>query len=223
MLHFLAQQNDAIDSEADCHKKFIARCLFSKDVQRMQFSEGPFQLYCDDFRPSNVLVDIENVRIAAAIDWEYTYVAPVEFSHVAPWWLLLQAPEDWESDLAEFIARYMPRFHLFIDALRAAESDVISDGKLNDSQRLSLQMEKSLDNKLFWVCLAARYSSMFDDIYWTFIHEAYYGKLTSLNDRLQHLDQGEQSKLDAIYRIKMEQAEDGKLDTHYSLDDIMEL
>lgn len=55
MLHFLVQQNDAITDEADCRKKFVARCLFSKVVQRMQFHEGPFRLYCDDFRPSNVL------------------------------------------------------------------------------------------------------------------------------------------------------------------------
>ncbi|EEP76453.1 predicted protein [Uncinocarpus reesii 1704] len=110
MLHFLTQRNDAITGEADCRKKFVARCLFSKVVQRIQFHEGPFQLYCDDFRPSNVLVDIERFCIAAAIDWEYIYVAPVEFSYVAPWWLLLQAPGDWESDLMEFLTRYRPRF-----------------------------------------------------------------------------------------------------------------
>jgi hypothetical protein len=126
-----------------------------------------------------VLVDIENFRIAAAIDWEFTYVASAEFSYVVPWWLLLEAPEDWESDLTEFLARYTPRFHLFLDALRAAESDMISDSKMHESQRLSPHMEKSLENKLFWVCLAARYSSMFDEIYWTFVDEAYYGKLTS--------------------------------------------
>lgn len=223
MLHFLTQRNDAITDEADCRKKFVARCLFSKVVQRIQFHEGPFQLYCDDFRPSNVLVDIKNVRISAAIDWEYTYVAPVEFSYVAPWWLLLQAPEDWKSDLTEFLTCYQPRFHLFLDALREAESDMMSDGMLLESQKLSPRMQESLDNGLFWVCLAARFSSMFDEIYWTFIDEAYYGEFTSLEDRLQYLDQEERSKLDAIYAIKMKQAEDGKIDSHYSLNDIMEL
>lgn len=94
------------EDEADCRKKYVARCLFRKSIRRMEFHEGPFQLFCDDFRPSNMLVDIKNLRIAAAIDWEYAYVAPVEVSHVAPWWLLLQAPEDWESDLTEFMTRY---------------------------------------------------------------------------------------------------------------------
>lgn len=84
-------------------------------------------------------------------------------------------------------------------------------------------MEKSLDNNLFWVCLAARYSSMFDEIYWTFIDEAYYGKFTSLEERLQHLSQEEHTKLDSIYHAKVKQAEDGEIDPHYSLDDTMEL
>ncbi|EDN10793.1 hypothetical protein I7I51_01136 [Histoplasma capsulatum] len=116
-------------------------------------------------------------------------------SSVAPWWLLLQAPEDWESDRMEFLTRYKPRFHLFLDALRGAESDMISDGTLLESQRLSPRMGESLDNGLFW----------------------------SLEDRLQYLDHEERNKMDAIYPIKMKQAEDGKIDPHYSLDGIMEL
>ena len=84
-------------------------------------------------------------------------------------------------------------------------------------------MEKPLDNGLFWVCLAARYSSMFDEIYWTFIDEVYYGKFTSIGDRLPLLDDEERTKLNTIYDVKMEQVEDGKIDPNYSLDDIMEL
>lgn len=84
-------------------------------------------------------------------------------------------------------------------------------------------MEKSLENKLFWVCLAARYSSMFDEIYWAFIDEAYYGEFTSLEDRLQYLDHQEESKLDAMYHIKLKQAADGTLDPNDSLDDMMDL
>ncbi|KAL1955277.1 hypothetical protein VTO42DRAFT_8875 [Malbranchea cinnamomea] len=148
--HVLPDPNAVFESAADYFKS-LARCLFGKVLECIQFHEGPFRLYCDDFRPSNVLVDIENVRIAGVIDWEFTYASPAEFSYVAPWWLLLQAPEDWESDLTEFLTRYTSRFHLFLDALRAAESDMMSDGKLRESQRLSPHMEKSLDNKLFWV------------------------------------------------------------------------
>ena len=84
-------------------------------------------------------------------------------------------------------------------------------------------MEKSLENRLFWVCIAARYSSMFDEIYWTFIDDAYYGTLTSIDDRLKHLDQEDQTKLAAVYQIKTEQAKAGNIDPNYSLDDAIEL
>lgn len=46
---------------------------------------------------------------------------------------------------------------------------------LFESQRLSPRMKDSMETGLFWVCLAARYSSMFDEIYWTFIDRRYYG------------------------------------------------
>ncbi|WEW60187.1 hypothetical protein PRK78_005672 [Emydomyces testavorans] len=226
MSHFLLQRNDVCTDEADCRKKYVARCLLRKLIQNMEFefNRGPFRLFCDDFRPSNVLVNVEKICISAAIDWEFTYVAPAEFSYVAPWWLLLQGPEDWESDLRKFLTRYTPRLHLFLDALRAAESDMIARGTLQDSQRLSQHMEKSMDNGLFWLCLAVRHSQMFDEIYWTFIDEAYYGRFISIEDRVeQHLNGAERDELDKIYQIKMEQAKDGKIDTHYTIDDLVEL
>lgn len=226
MSHLLLQRNDAIVDQADCHKKFVARCLFRKVIKRIQFknNNGPFHLFCDDFRPSNVLVDIKNVRVSAVVDWEFTYAAPAQFSYVAPWWLLLQGPEDWETDLTEFMTRYKPRFYLFLDALRAAESEMIADGSLQDTQRLSHEMEKSIDNGLFWLCLAARHSQMFDEIYWNFIDGAYFGKFTSVEDRAeQHLDEDERSILNNIYDSKMEQARDGKIDPCYTVEDFMEL
>lgn len=225
MSHFMHQRNNAVVDEADCRKKYIARCLFRKIVKESSFecNEGPFRLYCDDFRPSNMLFDIEEICIGATIDWEFTYAAPAEFSYIAPWWLLLQSPEDWESDLNQFLERYTPRFHLYLEALRQAESEMIEKGALEESQRLSPRMEQSLDNGLFWLCMAARYSSMFDEIYWSFIDEKYFGKFTAVEDRVQHLSQEEQGKLDEIYEIKMEQADVQRLDDNYTTTDLINL
>lgn len=226
MSQFLLQRNDVIEDEADCRKKFVARCLFLKLIRHTQFkyNHGPFRLFCDDFRPSNVLVDIKKICVSAAIDWEFAYAAPAEFSYVAPWWLLLQGPEDWESDLTEFLKRYTPRLHLFLNALQASESAMIAEGTLLETQRLSEHMKESMDNGLFWLCLAARNSQMFDEIYWTFLDEAYYGPFTSIDDRVeQHLSEDEHRKLVDIYKIKLEQAKDGKIDDHYTIDDLMEL
>lgn len=70
LLHLQYQRNDAIDDELDCRKKYIARCLFRKIAQTIQIEQqGPFHLYCDDLRPSNVLVSGPNLTTTGVIDW----------------------------------------------------------------------------------------------------------------------------------------------------------
>lgn len=86
VLHLKHQRNNAVKGEHDCRKKYIARCLFWKVAQQLSFHEhGPFHLYCDDLRPSNVLVSGSELNITGVIDWEYTYVASAEFTYTAPW------------------------------------------------------------------------------------------------------------------------------------------
>ena len=223
LCHLRTQRNDAIIDDADCRKKYLARCLFQKVARdiSVEHHHGPFRLYCDDFRPSNIIVDKTKVCVAAAIDWEFAYVAPAEFTYVAPWWLLLQSPEDWEHDLTEFVARYTPRLHLFLEALGECEAEKVGNGTLLDSQRLSGRMRKSMEDGLFWFCLAARYSSMFDEIYWSFIDKKYYGPFVSIEERLTRLSEEERSDLDRLTRVKMEQS--GTLDNYYNLDDLLDL
>lgn len=191
----------------------------------MEHRHGPYRLYCDDFRPSNILVDAERFRVNAVIDWEFTYVAPAEFTYAAPWWLMLQSPEDWDSDfdLDGFLARYKPRLRLFLEVLRSCEDEKIAEGTLLDSQRLAARMECSLESGLFWVCLPARYSSMFDDIYWNFLDKLYYGPFKSIEDRIQLLDEEERKELSGIFEVKMKQARQGMLDEHYSTDALVDL
>ncbi|KAK1141327.1 hypothetical protein N8T08_009234 [Aspergillus melleus] len=187
LAHLRLQQRDSVSDEEDCRKKLTARCLFLNITKRLgaENAQGPFRLYCDDLRPSNVLIDLNNsqVSVSGVIDWEFTYAAPAEFTHVAPWWLLLQSPEDWEDDLNLFLTRYSPRLRAFLEVLRDHENRLIEQQLLSESQRLSPLMEHSMETGLFWVCLAARYSSMFDEIYWTFIDHRFYGPFTSLEDR----------------------------------------
>lgn len=132
-------------------KKFTARCLFLEIVKSIstEYAPGPFRLYCDDFRPSNILIDLHTLRVSGAIDWEFTYAAPAEFTCVAPWWLLLQNPEDWESDLNEFLSGYTPRLRVFLEALRECEVELIERHVLSDAQRLSVRMERSMETGLF--------------------------------------------------------------------------
>lgn len=222
-LHLKHQRNNAVKDEHDCRKKYIARCLFRKIARERPTEPGPFRLFCDDFRPSNALVSEQDLTPKGFIDWEYTYPAPVEFTFAAPWWLLFESPDVWGSDLNGFLVRYTPRLQLFLQVLRACEDRQIQEGVLTESQRLSDQMARSMENGLFWFCLAARKGFMFDDIYWTFLDEKYFGHLSSLDDRLPLLTQDEQNELDRFIQTKMQQAKERTLDRHLTNDEIFEL
>jgi hypothetical protein len=222
--HLEFQRNDAVTDEADCRKKYIARCLFRRISRQIsKHCSGPFRLYCDDLRPDNVLVDPSRLIVAGVIDWEFAYAAPVEFTYAAPWWLLLERPEDWEPDLDQFMVRFMPRFHTFLEALQDCEARKIKDGSLLQSQRLSTAMENSLETGLFWICLASRHSSMFDEIYWSFIDQRFFGLLTTIDDRLCLLSAEERVDIDAFVEKKMHQTRAGNLDSHYSIDELVDL
>lgn len=202
---------------ADCRKKYIARSLFcklSRDISK-EHCNGPFRLYCDDLHPDNVLVDASRLAITGVVDWEFTYAAP--------WWLLLEKPEDWETDLDQFLVRFMPRFYTFLEAIKDCETKKIQDGSLSQSQRLSIAMEKSLETGLFWICLASRHISMFDEIYWKFIDPRFYGSFTTIEDRFDLLSAEEKANIDIIIANKMQQASEGTLVSHYSIDELVDL
>ncbi|KAJ8071710.1 hypothetical protein OCU04_002026 [Sclerotinia nivalis] len=116
----------------------------------IKYSTGPFRLFCEDFRPSNIIANTEPFRINAVIDLEFTYDAPAAFTYSAPWWILLQNPEEWELYPKDaFLPRYKPRLRLFLEALREVEEEQIKSEKLLEDQRLSAHMEQSMENGLF--------------------------------------------------------------------------
>lgn len=93
---------------------------------------------------------------------------------------------------------------------------------MKNSQRLSDRMAQSMENGLFWFCLAARKSFMFDDIYWRFLDHKHFGQ-GSFEDRLTLLSQEELDGLDSLVSVKMQQAGDNLLDTHLSYDEFVDL
>ena len=80
-----------------------------------------------------------------------------------------------------------------------------------------------MESGLFWFCLAARKSFMFDDIYWAFLDEKYFGRFTSLDDRLALLAREERDELDGFVKAKMQQAEDKSLVEHLTFDELVDL
>lgn len=96
-------------------------------MREIEIEQGSFHLHCDDLLPSNVLVSEDPMAIEV-INWDFIYVAPVVFTYTAPWWLLFESPEAWESDLNKFLERYIPRLELFLKHFDTARIDRFTRG-----------------------------------------------------------------------------------------------
>ncbi|MBZ6376147.1 MAG: aminoglycoside phosphotransferase family protein [Kocuria palustris] len=127
--HLVHQRNDAVESADDCRRKFIARQLFRKLAREKRladstFEQGPFKIWCDDLRPGNILLH-ENMQIAGVVDWEFTYAAPVGFSHAPPWWLLIEKPELWPNGMDNWEDVFSHRLKTFLRVMRSREDTEI--------------------------------------------------------------------------------------------------
>ncbi|KAK2813937.1 hypothetical protein FQN50_000338 [Emmonsiellopsis sp. PD_5] len=207
MAHLASQRNEAISSAEDCKHKYISRCLFRKLAREKRLSvtdpSGPFRLFCDDFRPANVLVD-GHIKLSGAVDWEFTYSAPADFAHTPPFWLLMELPELWPRGLDDWTNTYEARLPVFLDVLREQEENALCRGILQERQSLAERMKQSWEAGDFWVNYAARRSWAFDLIYWRKIDRRFFGA-GGIEDRLKLLTLEERAGMDGFIEKKMKE------------------
>ncbi|PLB52101.1 phosphotransferase family protein, partial [Aspergillus steynii IBT 23096] len=213
--HLIHQRNDAVESADDCRRKFIARQLFRKLARNKRltdpvFENGPFKLWCDDFRPANVLLN-QGMEIAGVVDWEFTYAAPVEFSHAPPWWLLIEKPEYWAEGIEDWTRVFDHHLKTFLKAMKDCEDTAIEQGRLGEDQRLSGAMRESWENGSFWIVYATLYSFAFDQIYWRKIDPLFFGHAENLEEawkeRLELLNEEEKDEMEHLVARKLKEME----------------
>ena len=202
-----------MQSADDCRRKFVARQLFytlarDKKLSLPSFENGPFKLWCDDFRPGNVLLN-EDMHIAGVVDWEFTYAAPVEFSYAPPWWLLIEKPEYWSEGIEDWARVFDRRLKTFLTAMRHCE-DI--DAQYSQ-RRLSDQMQRSWESGDFWVAYAILHSFAFDAIYWQKIDQRFFGPTETddpseaWKERLDLLDENQKGEMERLVTRKLEEME----------------
>ncbi|KAK1991217.1 phosphotransferase [Colletotrichum falcatum] len=206
LAQLLFQHNDLIASEDDCRNKYVARHLFRRLAKQGRLSTlsfaqddwstpGPrkiarpripapdgsaaFRLWCDDFRPTNVLIGGSSpdskVEVAAVIDWEFTYAAPTQFALDPPWWLLFETPEMWDpSGVDEWSKAYGLQLEIWLKAMEDQEKGAV----FLDGMTLSEHMRESWETGRFWLNYAARKSWAFDAVFWNFLDERFLGRGT---------------------------------------------
>ncbi|KAI8648752.1 APH domain-containing protein [Fusarium keratoplasticum] len=145
LAHLRTQRNLADDSEI-ARARFIARHRFVQLIPKYYIGDaGPFIPFCDDLRPSNMLVHPETFRITAVLNFEFTNAMPAQFTYDPPWWLLLSGPEVWldRGSMEEFRDRYEPRMEQFLQALELVEDMPVPGGQQLTEPRLSARMRES--------------------------------------------------------------------------------
>ncbi|KAF4620086.1 hypothetical protein G7Y89_g14737 [Cudoniella acicularis] len=229
------QHNDLVTTLDDCRNKFVARQLFYKlakegrlstfgfaeDDWSVQSDSQPsalpapggshsFRLWCDDFRPSNVLLNEER-DIVAVIDWEFAYVAPTQFALDPPWWLLLNVPEMWHTDIDDWTKIYEAQLKTWLRAMQKAEKSM----EINPEVRLSIFMRESWETGRFWLNYAARKSWAFDTIFWKYLDERFFGnrkgdigKQDLWKTRVELLNEKERVAMEAFVEKKIKESKD---------------
>ncbi|RAH68651.1 phosphotransferase family protein [Aspergillus aculeatinus CBS 121060] len=210
--HLIHQRNDAVTSADDCRRKYVARCLFRSLAREQRLTtpaleNGPFNLWCDDLRPANVLLS-QDLQIAGVVDWEFTYAAPVEFSHAPPWWLLIERPEEWAGGIEEWTRVFGARLRTFLEVMTECEDRAIQRGRLHEGQRLSGAMRRSWESGDFWVMYALRNSFAFDLVYWLKIDERFFGVSgrgveRAWEERVGMLSEEEKEEMEMLLTRKM--------------------
>ncbi|KAK7972402.1 hypothetical protein PG988_006536 [Apiospora saccharicola] len=163
--------NIAGDDEDLVWKHYIARHGFAALIPTYCDEDtGPFRLFCDDLRPTNMLADPESLRITAAIDFEFTNALPPQFVYDPPWWLLLKHPASWlgNDKVQEFQDLFVPRIDQFIRAMERAEAKWPPSA---GGQSIAARMRDGWSSGRFWFNYASRNSFDIEEIYWTMLHK----------------------------------------------------
>ncbi|KAK7711971.1 hypothetical protein SLS64_005242 [Diaporthe eres] len=239
LAQLIFQHNDLVSDEDDCRNKYVSRQLFLRLARQGHLStfgsaqdnwsafakaatrprlpapngSNSFRLWCDDFRPSNALLDrAEGDKLAAMIDWELTYAAPAQFVLDPPWWLLFETPEMWKpGGAAEWGKAYEPQLEIWLKAVE----DQGDGAAFLDGLPLSAHMRESWETGRFWLNYAARKSWAFDAVFWTFLDERFFGSRDPetlgkdlWQTRLHLLRQEEQQIMEVFVKRKMDESRD---------------
>jgi hypothetical protein len=206
--HFQLQRNSAKSPE-DVRRMYASRYLFravTPSFVHQHCRRGPFKLYCDDFRPGNMLVDAD-LNIKAVLDWEFSYAAPVQFLYSPPRWLLLKEPQRWEKEHQSLVERYRSKLEIFLRVLERQESLRPEDKR--PFPPFAKLMRESMDDMTFWYHEIARNSFDADYLFWSWLDEFYFGAGATRNRRVHVFTAAPAhnigNQLDDLIRYKMKQ------------------
>lgn len=196
--HLWTQRN-LCGSPSEARDRYISRLLYAQSLDRHCVNDsGPFKLFCDDFRPQNVLVDPDTFCIKAVLDLEFTNAMPSQFASEPPWWLLLVGPDSYllrDRTIEDWVEAYEPQLEQFLQVMERTEQ--ASESSVRHTPPLSRLMRESWTTKRFWFDYAAR--KPFD------VEAFFDSRLKENGAGLESLDQAAQEGLEPFVEMKIQQ------------------
>lgn len=83
--------------------------------------------------------------------------------------------ENLEADLDNWVTHYEPKFFIFLRALESKEEEFMAQGGLEESERLSSQMQESWENSQFLVAYG-REGLRLSTFSWKVLDERFFGR-----------------------------------------------
>ncbi|POS69682.1 phosphotransferase [Diaporthe helianthi] len=167
----LLYDTDLEKDDEDIRESFVARYLFRQLAKTRKLPQRPdddgtaaeqttesFRLWCDDFRPHNVLCNDQG-DVQGVIDWEFVYFAPESYIYDPPFWLIID--RDQEAVLENYDIRSAPEESIVceggeIEDVADQHQDEQGQGKVHDSRtnRIDFELAKDIENNRMMFMLA---------------------------------------------------------------------
>ncbi|KAF5013358.1 hypothetical protein FDECE_635 [Fusarium decemcellulare] len=136
-LQHLQDQPNSVDDERDARDKYIYFNVMKALIPRHVLSShdmGPFKLICDDFQPTNMIVNNEqDLEVVVVVDWEWSYTAPAQLASSTPTWLVIESPNAWAS-VDERLGRFQKHLELYTRILEEEELKILGGGVTEDQK-----------------------------------------------------------------------------------------
>lgn len=151
----LLHQPNSIAGEWDGRAKYASLSVLKSlipDYVDKKYDHGPFKLICDDLGLANMIVKSkEDLAIVGMVDLEWSYIGPAQLFGSAPWWLLQDRLNNWDTSLdkesPEIIARFFKYLEIFKRVLE--EEDEKMPG--NQEKELSNPVKRSEVSGVMWL------------------------------------------------------------------------
>lgn len=148
--HFYEQPNSVQDEHAAKYTYLYWKVLESLIPRFVlpKYEKGPFKLICDDFSPANMIVNPQDLKVVAVVDWEWTYAGPCQLFWSAPRWLVIEPPFSWEHD--EIRVRYEKYLEIFLGILKKEEVNVLGEEMPIEERPSTLMSQSKTEGKMWF-------------------------------------------------------------------------